>query len=399
MLIEKSNLKKDCLKGTSILLTGGGGGIGYETARALVWLGADVIIAEINEEKGTFAAQRINNELNTGRAHFYKIDLSIEEQIDDLCTYISEQFGSLDVIFNNATITPFGAVEDVSILDWDKSYAVNLRAPVLLTQRFLPDMKKHNKGTIVFVPSSGAAPYMGAYEVFKTAQVELSNTLAGELETNIITYSIGPGLVKTETAQRGIETIAKLMKMSTDAFYQMNEKNMLDAEAAGTGFAISVALADKYNGQEISSIQALNDAKVFTEIFEQSNEQNLTGEQAEKLKEALESIVKTYHEQYDGWIKRNVFERQWVLRDFKKTVGISVDEMKNEIIQISNLTEQNEYSTLNSHKNHFISLKKYYERQYYLLQGYEKDPYKLRENSDIILSWIAQLDFVLTSLA
>jgi len=38
MLIEKSNLKRDCLKDTTVLLTGGGGGIGYETARALTWL-------------------------------------------------------------------------------------------------------------------------------------------------------------------------------------------------------------------------------------------------------------------------------------------------------------------------------------------------------------------------
>jgi NAD(P)-dependent dehydrogenase (short-subunit alcohol dehydrogenase family) len=68
-----------------------------------------------------------------------------------------------------------------------------------LLEKLLPGMLKRKSGTVVFVPSSGAAPYMGAYEVFKTAQVELCNTLAGELEgTGVITFSIGPGIVKTD---------------------------------------------------------------------------------------------------------------------------------------------------------------------------------------------------------
>ena len=77
-----------------------------------------------------------------------------------------------------------GAVDDVKIEFWDKSYAVNLKVPLLLSQKFLPLMKERKSGTIVFVSSSGASPYMGAYEVFKTVQVELSNTLAMELENS-----------------------------------------------------------------------------------------------------------------------------------------------------------------------------------------------------------------------
>ena len=68
---------------------------------------------------------------------------------------------ALDVLFNNATITAMGAVEEVPVADWDKSYADNFRAPLLLTQLFLPFMKNKNSGTLVFVSSSGAAPFMG----------------------------------------------------------------------------------------------------------------------------------------------------------------------------------------------------------------------------------------------
>jgi NAD(P)-dependent dehydrogenase (short-subunit alcohol dehydrogenase family) len=399
MLVEKGTLQKDCLKNTTVLLTGGGGGIGYETARALVWLGANVIIAEIDAEKGFNAQNAINSELNTDRAWFYHLDISKETELDELHAEIQKRYSSLDVIFNNATITPLGALDAVGVNDWDLSYAVNLRAPVLLIQGFLPEMKKRNSGSIVFVPSSGAAPYMGAYEVFKTAQVELCNTLAGEIEgTSLYTYSIGPGLVKTDTAQKGIEKVARLMDLSTDEFYRMNEKQMLDAETAGTGFAISVALAKKYNGQEIGAIQALMDAGVFAKEEEEPRKSNMTEEEQLKLKIIVGQVVKTYNEQYAGWLERNIFERQWVLRDFKKTAGMSADEMRNEMQHISEAVGQNDLSIVTGSMNLFLGLKKYYEHQYKLLQGYEKNPQKLKENSEIIDSWIHDLDQILAEI-
>lgn len=161
MLIEKANVSRDCLNGKTILLTGGGGGIGYETAKALAWMGANVVIAEIDREKGHAAEQEINALLQSDRVLFYAIDLCDKEQISALYDILKSKYGFVDVVFNNATITPLGAITEVGIADWDRSYAVNLRAPVLLAQAFLPDMLREDRGAIVFVPSSGAAPYMG----------------------------------------------------------------------------------------------------------------------------------------------------------------------------------------------------------------------------------------------
>ncbi|SHI12957.1 NAD(P)-dependent dehydrogenase, short-chain alcohol dehydrogenase family [Sporobacter termitidis DSM 10068] len=399
MLIDKSNLKKDSLEGKIVLLTGGGGGIGFEAGRALVRLGAEVILAEIDREKGAGAEKRINAELNTDRAHFFEADLSDEKQLGGLCAFITERFGRLDVLFNNATVTPFGPVGGVAIEEWDKSYAVNLRAPLLLVERFLPEMKKRGAGTIVFVPSSGAAPYMGAYEVFKTAQVELCNTLAAELEdTNIAAYSIGPGLVKTETAQRGIDTVARYMNISTDEFYKMNESKMLDAEAAGTGFAISVALAERYRGQEIGAIQALIDAGVFSGEQEDKGGRDYDAAERAAVPALIGRILATYADQYDGWLKRNIFERQWVLRDFKKTAGRSADDMKNTLEQMAHALERGDFSAPRRFSRDLALLKTYYEHQHKLLQGYEKDPKKLKENSDIITGWVRDLESALSMI-
>jgi NAD(P)-dependent dehydrogenase (short-subunit alcohol dehydrogenase family) len=135
MLIESANVHENSLQGKTVLLTGGGGGIGLEAAKALAWMGANVVIAEIDREKGQAAERQINGQLHTDRALFYPIDLAEREQIAALCAFLKDKFGFVDVVFNNATVASMGAVSDVDIAEWDRSYAVNLRAPVLLAQR------------------------------------------------------------------------------------------------------------------------------------------------------------------------------------------------------------------------------------------------------------------------
>lgn len=392
MLIEKNKSLKNVLNGKVILLTGAGGGIGFEAAKAFVYMGAKVVIAEIDEEKGINAEQYINSTFSGHLADFYKIDLSDEKQIMSMYDYINRVYNCPYVVFHNATITSMGAVDEVSLQIWDKSYAVNFRAPLLLTQLFLPAMKKRNSGIIVFVSSSGAAPYMGAYEVFKTAQVELCNTLSGELEkTNINTFSIGPGLVKTETAIKGIEVVSNMIGITTKEFYKMNENHILSVEEAGCGFALSVLLADKYNGQEIGSIQVLMDLGLLEDNTYQSDKNQ---KDYEKITPLVYEVIKTYKEQHDGWIARNIFERQWVLRDFKKTVGISAEQFLNNMNNLEIELKKENYQILSSYFNSFEKLKKYYERQYKLLQGFEKDPTKLKEHSNILNQWITNLTII-----
>ena len=404
MLIKKSKINKNTLLGKTALITGAGGGIGFQAARALAYLGAEIIIAEIDMDKGTHAQNAINSELGSNRVSFFPVDLSDERQIDNLCDFIKERYGFLDVLFNNAAITPMGAVDSVPVTDWDKSYAVNLRAPVLLAQKFLPQMKEKNSGIVAFVSSSGAAPYMGAYEVFKTAQVELCSTLSGELEdTGIITYAIGPGLVKTDTAQKAIETVSALMGMTLDEFYEMNEKHILDAETAGVGFALSVVNAEKYRGMEIGSIQALMDAGIF-EDQDQDQDQadvsypDISPTNAESLAPHIKNIVNTFNDQYNGWLQRNLFERQWVLRDFKKTVGMAADGFQKLMLTVLDLSEKGSYAAVAEHKPLLEKLKNYYARQHRLLQSYEKNPQKLKDNSQAILDWINELQAVIDML-
>ncbi|GGL62495.1 SDR family NAD(P)-dependent oxidoreductase [Sporolactobacillus putidus] len=396
MLIEKSISFKNGLKDKIVLLTGAGGGIGLETAKALIYMGAKVIIAEIDKQKLVHAENSLNSIFGKNSAEFYEIDLFDEKQIYSLTSYVKERYGSIDVLFNNATMTAIGAVEEVPIDVWDKSYAVNFKAPLLLTKIFLPLMKYKNSGTIVFVSSSGAAPFMGAYEVFKTTQVELCNTLFGELEnTNIKVYTVSPGLVKTETAMKGIEAVSSHMGITTEEFYQMNESHILGVEEAGTGFALSILMADRYNGQEIGSIQVLSDSGLLSTLGDKENNK---AKDYQKIVPKIMNVVKVYKEQYSGWMGRNIFERQWVLRDFKKTVGYSADQFLEIMHHIESIVANQNIQELSSYSSNFEKLMLYYQRQYKLLQGFEKNPKKLKEYSKALQHYIEDLNFICDNL-
>ncbi|MDF2921113.1 MAG: short-chain dehydrogenase/reductase [Paenibacillaceae bacterium] len=377
------------MQGRTVLLTGAGGGIGYEAARSFASMGARIILAEIHREKGKHAEESINAEFSDKPAFFYAIDLADEVQIHAMAGWVLQNYGVPDVIFNNATITKMGAVDQVEISFWDQSYAVNLKAPLVLTQRFLPLMKERKTGTIAFVSSSGAAPYMGAYEVFKTAQVELSNTLAMELEdSGVFVYTIGPGLVKTETAMKGIEIVAEGMGMTTEEFYKMNGQHILEVEKAGLGFALSAAFPERYHGKEIGCIQVLMDFDVFTDRERDTTPSSQISHDAQQRREnQLISIQNTFHQQFGGWKKMNIFERQWVFRDFKKMMGLSAEQAIDSLRQFRSKLE-NGGELEQEDRIFFEKLKGYWEHQLQLLRGYEKNKVKLEENTQIIMGWI-----------
>lgn len=393
LLISKGNLSKDSLKGKVAIITGAGGGIGFESARSLLWLGAKVVIAEIDSIKGKKAESSLGNEFENSDVLFVKTDIGKARSVRKLARIIDKTFGKVDIIINNATLALMGASHEVGIKKWDRSYRTNLRGPVLLVSQFLPEMLKKNSGTIVFVPSSGAAPYMGAYEVFKTAQVELSNTMAAELEkTGVVTFSIGPGIVKTETAKKAIEEIAPLYEKTVDEFFKMSENALLNVEAAGAGFAASVAMAERYRGLETASVQALIDAGIKVEDDNTGSDLSLSSEELNELEKLFNPVFKTFSEQSKGWMERSVFERQWLLRDFKKNTGASPESFINSMMEFKNKLSEDKLQ-----KNYFENMmldkiSSYYRHQLELLKGYEKNREKVEENTEIINSWIEEIE-------
>ena len=384
LIISHLGLKRDDLHGETIVVTGGGGGIGYEAAHALLWLGANVIIAEINETIGKHAAEVLSEEFDPESVCFVRTDVGDEASVRHLYQESVSVYGKVDVVINNATIAVLGMVKDLLIEKWDTSYRVNLRGPVLMARAFLPDMINRKHGTFVCVSSTGTA-FLGGYETFKAAQVHLANTLDAELEgTGVIAFSISPGLVTTETATGAINQLAPMMGMSLEEFYNQNKNAMLTPEEAGTGFAASIVFAERFKGMEISSLQALNAANTnYGTKKREKGSKRIDDDKRKQAGELCERVSLTLREQSDDWKRRSLFERQWVIRDFKKTAGMSVEGWLDVLVRMGMCLKEAGDITLPP----LSMLAGYYIHLAELAKGYEKNAAKLEENLHHIYSW------------
>jgi NAD(P)-dependent dehydrogenase (short-subunit alcohol dehydrogenase family) len=383
-VISQLGLTPEALHGETVIVTGAGGGIGYEAARALLWLGANVVIAEIHETNGKQAAEKLAKEFDKVRVAFVRTDVGDEASVQNLYREVLQRFGRVDVIINNATIAVLGLVKDLPIEQWDASYRVNLRGPVLMARVFLPDMLTRKHGTFVCVSSSGTA-FLGGYESFKAAQVHLANTLDAELEgTGVTAFTIGPGLVPTLTASRAVDQLAPLMGMTVEAFFALNKNAVLTPEEAGAGFAVSIVFAERFKGMEISSLQALKAADINFGAGEAvNNPAKVDNDQWAQAAGLCRRVLVTLKEQSEDWKRRSLFERQWVIRDFRKTAGMSSDEWLDALTDLEADLQGNGLIKLPP----LEKLAGYYNHLAELAKGYEKDAAKLQENLRHVYGW------------
>jgi NAD(P)-dependent dehydrogenase (short-subunit alcohol dehydrogenase family) len=384
-VIRRLGLSQETLLGETAIITGAGGGIGYEAARALLWLGANVVIAEINPQSGEQAARKLATQFDSGRVLFVQTDVGEEASVSNLAAQVIRRFGKVDIVINNATIAVLGAVKDVPVEKWDASYRVNLRGPVLMARAFLPGMIGRRHGVFVCVSSTGTV-FLGGYETFKAAQVHLANTLDAELEgSGVVAFTIGPGLVATETAKKSIEKLAPLMGMTVEEFFISNQNAVLSAEEAGAGFAAAVVFAEKFCGQEISSLQALRaaDIRFGSEPASESTAPQASAKDFQTALALCRAVRATLSEQAEGWKRRSLFERQWVIRDFRKVSGMPVEEWMS---TLTRLEGELEAGSLNM-RPPLERLAGYYEHLAELAKGYEKESTKLQESLRHVYGW------------
>ena len=398
LLIDTGTLSPNALAGKVVVVTGAGGGIGFEAARSLLSLGGFVVIAEIDEASGREAEARLAATWGPDRVLFVAADVADEASVVRIREAAESRFGRVDVVLNNATYSPVGtAVVETPIAAWDRSYAVNLRGPVLLARAFLPAMLARRGGAFICVSSTGG-PFMGAYETLKAAQLALANSLDAELAgTGVVAFTIGPGLVPTRTATEAIEMLAPRLGMTTEGFWAQNAGAVLSVEAAGAGFAAAVALADRYAGQEISSSQALVDAGIELPAASPSPSASAPARVRDpKLAaDACQAVRKTLAEQAASWQQRSFFERQWMQRDFKHGVGIPVERCLETLGSLEQQLASGDPTGLRAERSTLEKLAGYYGHLGQLARGYVKDPQQRDEQLRIIGSWRAEVERLL----
>jgi 3-oxoacyl-[acyl-carrier protein] reductase len=135
------------LKDARILLTGGSLGIGKETARLLAEAGAKVLITGRNEQRVQEAARE------TGAIPL-TADIAEPQDIEKTMQAVQMQLGGLDVLINNAGIGEFAPIDEVSLEQFHKVYAVNVFGLAMLTQQAVKMFKKQSSGNIINIASS-----------------------------------------------------------------------------------------------------------------------------------------------------------------------------------------------------------------------------------------------------
>lgn len=140
------------LKGKVVLVTGGGRGLGEAVCQTLSLAGASVIVADIRLE----LAEKVAGELRASGAIAMLLDVTNEEQAEAVIQKVTAQYGQLDALINNAGTDITLSIEELSIQDWDRILAVNLRGPFVMSKFALPIMKQQGSGNIINIVSTAA---------------------------------------------------------------------------------------------------------------------------------------------------------------------------------------------------------------------------------------------------
>jgi len=167
------------LNGKVALVTGAASGIGEAIAHTFAARGAYVYVADIAYEKGRRVADEITK--NSGKAEFLKLDVSSEQDCLDTADTVHRQHKKLDILVNNAGIGHVGSIEQTTVHDLDRLYAVNVRGMFSLTKAFIPGMLERKYGVVVNTSSVGGVVAVKdriAYCVTKFAVVGFTKCLA-----------------------------------------------------------------------------------------------------------------------------------------------------------------------------------------------------------------------------
>ena len=201
------------LKGKTALVTGSTSGIGLATAHALAQEGANVVLNGF-DEKAEIEKIRAGVEKDFGvKARYSAADMSKPAEIADMIRTTEKEFGSLDIVVNNAGIQYVANVEDFPIEKWDAIIAINLSAAFHTVRAVLPGMKQRKWGRIINISSAHglvASTQKVAYVSAKHGLLGLTKVVAMETANNGVTCNaICPGWVLTPLVQQQIDARAK----------------------------------------------------------------------------------------------------------------------------------------------------------------------------------------------
>jgi NAD(P)-dependent dehydrogenase (short-subunit alcohol dehydrogenase family) len=193
------------LEGKTAVVTGGSRGIGLGIAQAFADAGAGVMLVSRKSEGLEAAASQIQGATPGSQVAWYAGHVGHPEDAEACVDATLERFGAVDILVNNAATNPYaGPTIGVDPARLDKTYEVNLRAPLLWSQVAWRRYMHDHGGVIINIAAVGAyvtSSQLGVYSMFKAALVHLTKQLGAELGPDVRVNCIAPGLIKTDFAR------------------------------------------------------------------------------------------------------------------------------------------------------------------------------------------------------
>ncbi|HSV38115.1 MAG TPA: 3-oxoacyl-ACP reductase [Nocardioidaceae bacterium] len=194
------------LEGKVAVITGGCSGIGLATVKRFLEEGARVVIGDVDDVRGKALVEELGQE--NGALAYAHVDVTSKEEVDALFKTAKDTYGSVDIAFNNAGISP---PDDDSILDteleaWRRVQEVNLTSVYLCCKAALPYMLEQGKGSIIntasFVAVMGAATSQISYSASKGGVLSMSRELGVQFARDgVRVNALCPGPVNTPLLQ------------------------------------------------------------------------------------------------------------------------------------------------------------------------------------------------------
>ncbi|MEE9167718.1 MAG: 3-oxoacyl-ACP reductase FabG [Candidatus Neomarinimicrobiota bacterium] len=215
------------LKDKVVIITGGGQGIGRETAFRFAQEGARVVVAEVNQTTGESAAREISS--SGPEALFVHVDITHRESVRQMVTSMMDKFGCIDVLVNNAGVIQDKTLKKMTDEEFDRVIRVNLKGTFICTQEVARVMREQQSGVILNA-TSVVALYgnfgQTNYVASKSGVIGMTRVWARELgKYGIRVNAVAPGFIETDMLKDIPEEIieAKVRKIPLERMGQPGE--------------------------------------------------------------------------------------------------------------------------------------------------------------------------------